>query len=186
MAFKGQTIRNKITGEQVTFLETAADTNGERMKFLLEVEPKGFVTVNHFHPGQEEKFLMQEGELKVQLGKNTMTLKSGEMLTIAAGQSHQWWNISDTNKAKLEVTFTPAGNMETFLEQYYGLANDDRCDANGTPPFMQVMSFSNTYKLYVSGPPLIIQRIMSAVLGPIARLMGYKKFYPAYASQKRT
>lgn len=181
MARKGQIIENKITGEKVTFLETSADTNGKHLRFLLTVKPKGFVTVNHIHPSQVEKFEMKKGELKVLKEKETLYLKAGQTFTIPKGVSHQWWNESAVEIAELEVEFSPAGKMETFLEQYYGLANDGKCDKNGTPSFLQIMSFGNEYELFVSGPPLIIQKIMSFVLGGIGRLLGYKKFYPQYS-----
>ncbi len=183
MATKGQVIENKVTGERVTFLETASDSDGNRLRFLLSVKPGGFVTVNHVHPSQHEKFEMKKGVLKVLKGKETLYLKSGEDVLIPKGTPHQWWNESDSEIAELEVEFTPAGKMEIFLEQYFGLANDDKCDAKGTPVFLQIMSFSNEYELYISGPPVFIQKTMSAVLGSVGRLMGYKKYYPHYAAK---
>ncbi|MBA4853790.1 cupin domain-containing protein [Emticicia sp. BO119] len=181
MAQQGQIIENKVTGEKVTFLATAADTDGKYLRFRLNVKPQGFVTVNHVHPSQDEKFEMKKGKLKVLVGKKEFFLIPGETTLIPKGIGHQWWNESPDEEAEMEVEFTPAGNMETFLEQYYGLCNEGKCDAKGTPAFMQIMSFGNEYELFVSGPPIGVQRVMSAVLGSIAHLMGYKKYYAQYA-----
>jgi hypothetical protein len=41
MAKKGQTIWNSKTGEKITWIETATDTNGERLLFDFQVEPHG-------------------------------------------------------------------------------------------------------------------------------------------------
>lgn len=183
MARKGQVLENRITGEKVTFIETSAESNGKRLRFLLTVRPKGFVTVNHIHPNQHEKFDMKRGVLKVLRGKETLYLNSGETVTIPKNLPHQWWNESENDEAELEVEFVPAGNMETFLEQYYGLANDNKCDAKGTPSFMQIMAFGNEYQLYVSGPPVVLQKIMSSVLGNIAYLFGYRKYYDRYSAK---
>lgn len=182
MAKKGQVIENKVTGERVSFLETSADNNGKRLRFLLSVRPKGFVTVAHIHPSQDEHFSMKQGQLRVQKNKETLQLLAGQELLIPKGIPHQWWNDSDSETAELEVTFTPAGKMEVFLEQYYGLANDDKCDEQGTPHFLQIMAFGNEYELFVAGPPITLQKVMSTVLGNIARLLGYKKCYKKYGA----
>ena len=50
MATKGNVIENPVTGEKVTFLETAADTNGELLRLELAVGPHGFLAVPHIHP----------------------------------------------------------------------------------------------------------------------------------------
>ena len=37
MAYSGQTIENPVSGERITFHETAADTDGERLTITLEL-----------------------------------------------------------------------------------------------------------------------------------------------------
>jgi hypothetical protein len=39
MAFTGQTIENPVSGERITFLQTARDTAGELLEFELELSP---------------------------------------------------------------------------------------------------------------------------------------------------
>jgi hypothetical protein len=43
------------------------------------------------------------------------------------------------------------------------------------------MAMANTFEIYIAGPPLPVQKIMSAVLGGLGRLMGYKRFYKKYS-----
>jgi hypothetical protein len=74
------------------------------------------------------------------------------------------------------------GNTETFLEQFFGLGNDNKTKADGTPSFLQIMAMVNEYEIYVAGPPLPIQKIMGVVLGGLARWLGYKKYYSQYSS----
>lgn len=79
------------------------------------------------------------------------------------------------------VTFALALNTETFLEQFFGLCNNGKTSADGTPTFLQLMAMANEYELYVAGPPLPIQKLMGVMLGGMARLAGLKKFYPEYS-----
>ena len=40
MAFSGQTIDNPVSGERITFIQTAADTGGELLEFELELSSR--------------------------------------------------------------------------------------------------------------------------------------------------
>ena len=52
MAFTGQTIINPVSGEQITFLQTAADTGGEKLEFELALSPDGHVPGAHVTPSR--------------------------------------------------------------------------------------------------------------------------------------
>jgi hypothetical protein len=52
------------------------------------------------------------------------------------GVPHQWWNESD-EATEMTVIFEPALNTETFLEQFFGLANNNRTKPDGTPEFFR-------------------------------------------------
>jgi quercetin dioxygenase-like cupin family protein len=181
MATKGQSISNSKTGEKITWIETSKESNGKKLVFDFSVAPKGKLPVVHFHPNQTETFDIKSGVFCFKIGKETKQLKAGEKITIDKGVPHQWWNPSDTQTAEMIVTFEPALNTETFLEQFFGLGNDNKTKEDGTPPFLQIMAMANEYEIYVAGPPLPIQKIMGLVLGGIARLLGYKKYYKQYS-----
>lgn len=180
MAKIGQSITNKITGETITWLATAATSQGKQLRFDFAVRPKGMLPVRHLHPRQEEIFEMKAGMLKVEVNGQIHHLQAGERLSIPKGAPHQWWN-EGAETAQLTVTFTPALNTETFLEQFFGLCNSGKTSADGTPTFLQLMAMVNEYELYVAGPPLPIQKLMGALLGGFARLIGLKKFYPEFS-----
>lgn len=180
MASKGQSIENRITGEKITWLETAKESQGKLLRLDFSVRPKGALPVRHFHPRQDETFEMKRGTLKVEVNGQIRHLQPGERITIPQGAPHQWWNEGD-EEANLLVTFAPALNIETFLEQFFGLCNNGKSSADGTPSFLQLMAMVNEYDLYVAGPPLPIQKLMGIVLGGFARLIGLKKFYPEFS-----
>lgn len=183
MATKGQSISNSKTGEKITWVETETESNGKRLVFDFTVNPKGKLPVVHFHPNQTETFEIKSGELCFKLGSEIRPLKAGEKLTIAKGVPHQWWNPSVSETAETVVTFEPALNTATFLEQFFGLGNDNKTKADGTPSFLQIMAMANEYEIYLAGPPLFIQRLMGFVLGGFARLLGYKKYYRHYSEK---
>lgn len=180
MAHRGQTIDNKATGERVTFLETAKDTNGELLRFELRVRPGGHVAANHVHPDQEETLTIRSGTLKFLHGKELLQLKAGDTHRIPKGIPHEWWNEQDHDMV-CEVSFTPAGNTEVFLEQLFGLGSAGKCDAQGRPSFLQIMVFANRYKMYADKPPVPLQRFLAYLLAPVARLAGLRSFYPTYS-----
>ena len=182
MASPRQSIENKCTGERITWIETARDTGGALLRFEFTVAPGGRLPVKHLHPGQSERFELSSGEFCVDLNGQERVLKPGETLTIAPGQPHSWRNPSSSEQARLIVTFEPALNTETFLEQFFGLANDGKTKPDGTPPFLQIMAMVNRYQLFIAGPPVFMQRIMGATIGNLARLLGYRAYDPRYSA----
>jgi quercetin dioxygenase-like cupin family protein len=185
MATKGQSIENTITGEKITWLETAKESHGNLLRFEFSVRAQGALPVRHLHPHQEETFAMKRGSLKVEVNGQTHHLRASDQLTIPKGAPHQWWN-EGAEDAQLIVTFTPALNTETFLEQFFGLCNSGKTSADGTPNFLQLMAMVNEYELYVAGPPVPIQKIMGMVFGGLAQVVGLKKFYPEFSCSHQT
>ena len=65
----GDVIYNSITGESIRFVETAADTDGERVVIDVLVEPNGFVASAHLHPYQTRGLRGGRGRAHVQGGR---------------------------------------------------------------------------------------------------------------------
>ena len=84
MAYTGQTIENPISGEKITFTQTAADTDGELLEFELELSADGHVPGAHVHPEQEERFHVLEGTMKFRLGLRTIVAGAGESVVVPA------------------------------------------------------------------------------------------------------
>lgn len=182
MAKKGQSIANKITGEKFTWLETATDTGGERLRFDFEIAPLGHAPVAHIHPNQDETFEIKKGKLWLKIQDKEQVLQAGDRVTILKNLPHEWKNPSETETTEMLVTFQPALKTETFFEQFCGLANDGKTKTDGSPQFLQIMAMANEYEIFIAGPPVPVQRVMGFVVGGVARLLGYKKFYPKYSA----
>src|SRR4051812_24688964 len=81
----GDTLFNHVTGEEVTFFETAASTGGEYVEVMCTVRPGGFVAAAHIHPSQAETFTVVEGPLDLRGGGDRLRPQPGERPTRRAG-----------------------------------------------------------------------------------------------------
>ena len=178
MATAGQILTNKVTGEKLKYLQTAEETEGKLTKFELWVSPKGHIPVRHIHPSQSETIEIISGVLKVECDGDVKYMNPGEKFTIDKGKPHQWWNESNSQEVHAIFTVAPANNFQVMQEQIFGI-----CNAKGQLSFLQIMVMAKEYDMVIAGPPIFIQKIMRAVLSPIGRVLGFKKYYPQYSSQ---
>src|SRR5919106_1376811 len=95
MAYAGQKIENPISGEKITFIQTAADTDGELLEIELELSPDGAVPGAHVHPEQEERFEVLEGTMAFRMGLRKVVAEAGDVVTVPAGRVHAFKNAGD-------------------------------------------------------------------------------------------
>ena len=179
MIKKGNRIENPVTGETMTFLQTAEDTNGELLQILLQVKPGGFVAAPHTHPQQDEHFLVKSGTLRLRVGKDEKLLTSGQEGVVPAGIPHVWRNGGEDELEAL-VEFHPALRTQDFFSTFFALNRAGLTNKKGLPNMLQIAATLQRYRkeLYIAGPPIILQKALFTILAPIARLFGYKADYP--------
>jgi quercetin dioxygenase-like cupin family protein len=185
VAYAGKKIYQTVAGEHGLFLKTAADTNGEFMLLEVTMDPKGFVTVEHTHPLQQESFEILQGTVLMTINGKEQVVKAGESRVVPAGTSHVWRNYSDTEEAKARVEFRPAGQIEYLFENGAGLSGDGKVDPkSGLPNLLQIAVFAIYYgnDMRMSKPPWWIQKILFSILYPFAWLLGYRAKYPKYTN----
>lgn len=125
-------IYNPIQKDYVTFLKTAAETNGEYTLVEVELAHGGGVGL-HYHKTYSEAFSCVEGELQVQEGKILHTLHPGDSVKARPGIPHLFRNRSGSS-CRFRVELRPANRgFEQSLQIGYGLATDGLCKANGFP-----------------------------------------------------
>jgi quercetin dioxygenase-like cupin family protein len=81
MAYTGQVIENPVSGEQIVFRKTAADTAGEYLEIELRLAADGKVPGMHVHPAQQERFEVLEGRMKFRMGLKTIEAGPGDVVT---------------------------------------------------------------------------------------------------------
>ncbi|HEX6432516.1 MAG TPA: hypothetical protein VF008_32705, partial [Niastella sp.] len=73
MARKGQILKNPQSGDSYEFLETAKETNGERVSIKVTLKTKGPLVPDHMHTIQDESFEVLSGKLTIlSEGKTTI------------------------------------------------------------------------------------------------------------------
>jgi len=71
----------------------------------------------HFHPAQDEWLYAMDGEFRVEIGTQKITLKSGDSVLMPRKVPHVWAHVSEM-PGRLLIAFTPAGKMEKFFRDF--------------------------------------------------------------------
>src|ERR1700754_5059104 len=95
MAYKNKTINNPVTGQEIRFIQTSKETNGQLLEMESTYNAMSKEPVSHYHPYQDEFFTIVSGEMTVRLdGEETHKLQEGDTFSIPRGQIHAMWNAS--------------------------------------------------------------------------------------------
>jgi quercetin dioxygenase-like cupin family protein len=125
-------IYNPVQKDYVTFLKTAAETNGEYTLVEVELADGGGVGL-HYHKTYTETFECLTGEVQVQAGREMHTLAPGQKLTAEKNMNHLFRNRSGA-ACTFRVELRPASRgFEQSLQVGYGLATDGQTRRNGFP-----------------------------------------------------
>ena len=132
MARSGETISNPVTGEIITFVHTAAETDGELLALHDTWTRPGQRAAPHVHPKMEERFEVVSGRAGIVVDGDEHVLGPGETLAVAPGTPHVAWNASE-GETRMRLEFRPAGRWEEVVERLFALARQGLTDARGVP-----------------------------------------------------
>jgi mannose-6-phosphate isomerase-like protein (cupin superfamily) len=177
-----RTIENPLSGERVTFLATAEETNGEYARIRNETAAGAQGVVMHYHLTYTEAFEVLEGTLDVCVGtkENHLVLGEGESAFVPLETAHRFWN-SSTEPVVFEVEIRPARDFEKALRAQFGLVQDGKTDEKAIPK--NILELALIYELsesYIVGMPLFLQKGIFGALASIARLGGYDPEFSEY------
>jgi mannose-6-phosphate isomerase-like protein (cupin superfamily) len=184
MAEVGATIENPTTGESITWVETAATTDGSLLSFDLALRADAKLAAEHRHVEQTETFRVLSGRIGISIGGEERELGPGEEVGVPAGVAHRWWPAG-TDGAVIRVELRPALRTEIFFETFFGLGRDGKTNAKGIPGLLQVaVAYSELGAScpQLVKPPVAVQRLVLTPLAPIGKLLGRRASYPAYSS----
>ena len=184
MILTGDTIKNPVTGERVTFLATSADTDGDAVVIETVVQPGGFVAAAHVHPAQSERFAVAAGQLGLKVGRKKMTLSPGEVATVEAGTAHRFWNAG-ADPVRFVCEVRPALQFESLLETMFALAADGKTGRKGMPNLLclAVIARAHFDTVRLPFPPAWMQKAGLALGDQLGRLVGYEPTYVAEAGE---
>lgn len=184
MARSGEVIENPVTGERMTFVKTASDTNGTLLELRLQLQPNAHNASSHVHPRQVERITVVEGELHLALGgEPERTLSAGETVTIGSGVPHYWQNRTG-RLVETRIEYEPALNTEEFFETFFALGRSGRTDAAGVPGLLRISLSAPHFDIYLAKLPVWLQKAAFALLGPLALVLGYRRVFPADGAQR--
>jgi quercetin dioxygenase-like cupin family protein len=185
MPYSGQILEDKETGNLYEFLETGADTVGERVTIKITVKKPGKFVPDHIHLLQNETFKVIDGILTCYVKGEKKLVQKGEHMILNKGVPHNHFSESNEQVEYIQ-TVEPAFDIDYFIENYIGLINDGKIKG-GDPSFMQKMV---TLK-YLDSPTLLasvpvgLQKILVNVFGPLARFLGYRALYEKYTGLEK-
>jgi quercetin dioxygenase-like cupin family protein len=174
----GDTLVNEVTGETITFVETAAETGGAYTLIDVVVAPGGGVPMAHVHPNESETFEVLEGHLSMRAGRDRLVARPGDVVTVVPGQVHRFWNDRDY-PVHFRCTVAPALHFERFIESMFALAADGKLNKRGMPGPVRLAAIANgalddTRAPYV---PAWMQKAGLATGAALAKAFGYGPTY---------
>jgi len=181
MPTKGQIITNPVNGDIYEFIETAKDTNGERVTMNATLKSKGQLVPNHYHVYQDESFEIMSGSLTVFLDGKAIILSEGDKFTLPKNTPHNHYNDDDIPVTYIH-TMAPAFDFDYLIENLIGLAADGK-SKNGKYGLVQelvTLKYLDS-KTYLADIPLGVQKILMNIIAPIGRLFGYRAIYKKYS-----
>lgn len=101
----GDTYTLKVSGEQT----------GGAFSLSEALIPPGGGPPPHIHYGEDETFVVLEGELRLQVDDRTLPAPAGTVLYVPKGTRHQYTNVGAT-AVRMLFLYTPAGMERMFTE----------------------------------------------------------------------
>jgi mannose-6-phosphate isomerase-like protein (cupin superfamily) len=178
MIEQGDTIVNIRTGQRMTFLKTWAETKGTQLKIDCVSPVTSEREKLHFHPYQENRFTIVEGQLLFTIDGKDKLAKVGDVISIPKNVSHCFLNSGQVD-AHYVQEFFPALKTDSLFESFFVLARDGKLNKSGTPNILRtaliLLNFENEIRL--AQPNWKLLKVIFKLLTPIARLLGYKGVY---------
>jgi quercetin dioxygenase-like cupin family protein len=173
MAQVGQQIENPRTGQRMRFLQTAAETDGERARIESWNPPTHEDEPIHVHPRQESRVEVLAGTLRFVVDGREREVGPGESLVIPAGTPHMFGNHSGEEAHSIHE-FRPALRIIEFFEYFFDLAARGELNQRGMPSLLELAVSAPAFadEIRVTSPPWPVQRLMFSLLAPLARRRG--------------
>ena len=169
-------LRNDFNKE--TFIFTATD-DPEVARFGVVLGKGGSGGGNalvHVHPLAEERFVVSSGRVKVVVEGRERLIGPGEDAIVPKGKPHYFVNGWDGDTT-FTVEFRPAQQHLLFFANFARMTMEhpEWFSAKGDPDFLLIAACLHKFKdhIYLARPPAFVQKLLFAILAPVARLCGY-------------
>jgi quercetin dioxygenase-like cupin family protein len=160
---------------KITPTESIEIRASDEQRLLLEATYlPGDPPPKHFHPEQDERFEVLEGELRVHLAGAQRTYVTGDTFDIPRGAVHTFC-CSGSQPARVRWQTAPAGRTLQWLYAINQLQVEGRVGKTGMPSPLAfgvlLTEYRDTFRL--AGPDLIMRPAL-AMLASLGRRRGYR------------
>jgi quercetin dioxygenase-like cupin family protein len=180
---EGQVFVSKTEG----FHQTVLKRDNGLFWLELMLEPYAVGPPEHIHTSFPENFIVAEGTLSLLVNGEKKLLRSGESLIVHPGTPHKPFNETNSRviiKSPLTPEYGLPERFSVFLTQAYGFFDESESNSQLPKVLLQMSRFSPEYELWLARPPIFLQRAVFFVIGPTARLLGYRTHYEKYKPVK--
>ena len=126
-------IFNPVLKETVTFIQTAAESNGIVSELEITLMPGGGNPL-HYHTSYTETFTALEGDLGLELkNKQKLILKPSQSYLVKVGEVHRFFNPGSQEIIFKNVVHPGHQGFENTLRILHGLASDGLYNSKGLP-----------------------------------------------------
>ena len=119
MRTRDRTIQDPVTGQHLTFLETAADTDGRSLRAEVRLEPGGFVP-RHLHIRQDERLEVVAGSVRFRTRGEDRVLGPGDTSMISRRRFHRVSNAGP-GEARFTLDVQPARHIEETMRSMFAV-----------------------------------------------------------------
>jgi quercetin dioxygenase-like cupin family protein len=158
------------TQDPVHRVRYAFEPDGENLWVDAWLEPGGALPP-HYHPQQEERWSVVEGEVRFQLGKEKRVIgpDDGAMI-VRPGTTHGLESSSD-REVHLRCHVVPARGLQSFLEESAEAAREGLIRRGGIPRNLRGARWGARFlkrhreDVVMTFPPRFVQSAMIGLLG---------------------
>ncbi len=112
-------LHDALTGQHLTFLQSAQDTAGELLQLEVRLDAGGWVP-RHAHARQDERVNVLAGTLTVRVGRSERTLGVGDSIHVPRRKLHILRNTGE-GEARFLLDVRPARRMEAAMRVLFGV-----------------------------------------------------------------
>ncbi len=153
---------------------TIVRSDAECLELEARYEAHGNPPPQHFHPSHDERFEVVQGELSVDLGRDSERFGAGDTFEVPHGTVHRMWNGGE-EPVLVRWWSTPAMQAESWFR---GLAALQQATADAGKSGPDLLAFAthaaghrDSFRLVLNNSPLL-GTVFVGCLGGIGRLLG--------------
>jgi mannose-6-phosphate isomerase-like protein (cupin superfamily) len=170
MATVGEEMVNPVSRERFVWRHTAESTEGRFCEFDLHLGEGALVAAPHLHPGQQERFEVKSGSIRLTSECREELLCAGDARTIEPSTVHAWGNAA-SGETLATVRLTPALRSEAFFASFCKVANQGQANAKGMPRNpLRLAVLAHEYKDVARLPGVASRAPAMALLAALAGL----------------